>query len=64
MKKYEKDLYERLIQFAINTFKFLKTLPNDKKYDVFKYQLSKAATSIIAFPNQSPLRSAQTGRGQ
>ncbi len=39
---------ERLIQFAVNTFKFLKTLPPDKEYDVFRYQLSKAATSMGA----------------
>ncbi|MCK4359444.1 MAG: hypothetical protein KAW92_12025 [Candidatus Cloacimonetes bacterium] len=45
MKNYKKDLYERLIQFSVNTFKFLKTLPIDKQNDVFKYQLSKAATS-------------------
>ncbi len=48
MKKYENDLMERLIQFAVKTFKFLKTLPHDKEYDVFRYQLSKAATSIGA----------------
>ncbi|MBL7086346.1 MAG: four helix bundle protein [Candidatus Cloacimonetes bacterium] len=53
MKKYEKDLYERLIQFAINTFKFLKSLPKDKEYDVFRYQLSKAATSIGANYSES-----------
>jgi len=35
MKKYEIDLNERLVQFAINTFKFLKSLPKDKEYDVF-----------------------------
>ena len=48
MKKYDIDLNERLIQFAINTFKFLKSLPKDKEYNVFRYQLSKAATSIGA----------------
>ena len=48
MKKYEKDLMERLIEFAVKTFQYLKTLPYDKEYDVFRYQLSKAATSIGA----------------
>ncbi|MCK4664920.1 MAG: four helix bundle protein [Bacteroidales bacterium] len=53
MKKYEKDLNERLVQFAVNTIKFLKTLPYGKEYDVFRYQLSKAATSIGANYNES-----------
>ena len=48
MKKYENDLMERLIQFAVKTFKFIKTLPHDREYNVFQYQLSKAATSIGA----------------
>jgi len=46
--KYEIDLKKRLLEFAINTMKFIMTLPNQKEFDVFRYQLSKSATSIGA----------------
>jgi len=59
MKKYEIDLNERLIQFAINTFKFLKSLPKDTEYNVFRYQLSKASTSIGANYTESQAGSAK-----
>jgi len=34
-KKYDRDLSERLLDFVIQTIKFLRTLPHDKEYDVF-----------------------------
>ena len=46
--KYEIDLKKRLLDFATNTLKFLMTLPNKKEFDVFRYQLSRSATSIGA----------------
>lgn len=46
--KYEKDLEERVFRFAVDTIKFINTIPYKKEYDVFRYQLSKSATSIGA----------------
>lgn len=46
--KYAVDLRERLFLFAVDTFRFLGTLPRNKEYDVFRYQLSKSSTSIGA----------------
>ena len=46
--KYKKDLQDRLFKFSIDTFKFLKTIPFKKEYDVFRYQLSKSSTSMGA----------------
>ena len=46
--KYKVDLRERLLEFAVDTIKFLSTIPYKKEYDVIKYQLSKSATSIGA----------------
>ena len=46
--KYEVDLKKRLLDFAINTMRFIMTLPYKKEFDVFRYQLSKSATSIGA----------------
>ncbi len=51
MKKtanYKIDLRERLVDFAVNTIKFLGTIPYRKEYDVIRYRLSKAATSMGA----------------
>lgn len=45
---YKINLRGRLLDFAVNTIKFLGTIPYKKEYDVFRYQLSKAATSIGA----------------
>lgn len=45
---YRIDLRERLVDFAVNTIKFLGTIPYRKEYDVIRFQLSKAATSIGA----------------
>ena len=46
--KYKIDLDKRLLSFAVNTIKFLQTIPYKKEFDVFRYQLSKSATSIGA----------------
>ena len=46
--KYKVDLRKRLFVFAVDTIKFLGTLPKNKEYDVFRYQLSKSATSMGA----------------
>ncbi|HHT9136269.1 MAG TPA: four helix bundle protein [Candidatus Wunengus sp. YC60] len=45
---YKIDLRECLVDFAVNTIKFLGTIHYRKEYDVIRYQLSKAATSIGA----------------
>ena len=54
--KYEKDLEERLFEFAVATIKFLNTIPYKNEYNVFKAQLSKSATSVGA--NYSPCQIA------
>ena len=54
--KYEKDLEERLFNFAVDTIKFLNTIPYKNEYNVFKAQLSKSATSVGA--NYSPCQIA------
>jgi len=46
--EYTFDLQERLLGFAANTIKFLSRLPYKKEYEVFRYQLSKSATSFGA----------------
>ena len=46
--KYRTNLRERLFDFAVEIFKILKTLNSGKEFDVFKYQLSRSATSMGA----------------
>ncbi|MCK4755205.1 MAG: four helix bundle protein, partial [Calditrichia bacterium] len=46
--KYSVSLTKRLFKFAIRAFGLLKTIRKEKDYDVFRYQLSKSATSIGA----------------
>ena len=46
--RYKVDLDKRLLKFSVNTIKFLQTLPYKREYEVFRYQLSKSATSIGA----------------
>jgi len=43
--KYKKDLEERLIEFAVDSIKFLKSLPYKSEYNVLRIQLSKSSTS-------------------
>ena len=45
---YPIDLRKRLLDFSMNTIRFLGTIPEKKEYSVIKYQLSKSATSIGA----------------
>lgn len=47
-RNYEIDLRDRLFLFAVNTFKFLDTIPYKREYEVFRYQLSKSTTSMGA----------------
>ena len=46
--KYRIDLRERLLEFSVSTIQFLASIPYKKEYDVFRYQLSKSASSIGA----------------
>jgi four helix bundle protein len=46
--KYSVSLPKRLFSFAIKVFGLIKTIGREKEYDVFRYQLSKSATSIGA----------------
>jgi len=46
--KYEIDLEEKILQFALSTIRFLSLLPVRREFDVISYQLSKSATSIGA----------------
>ena len=41
----KKDLKLRLFQFATDTFIFLKKIPDNQGYQVFKYQLIKSSSS-------------------
>ena len=46
--KYSVNLTKRLYRFALDIFSLLKTIRKEKEFDVFRYQLSKSATSIGA----------------
>ncbi len=45
---YQIDLKSRFLDFAVDSLRFLSTIPDQKEYNVLKYQLSKSATSIGA----------------
>ena len=45
---YVIDLRERLFHFAVECIRFLKYIPYQKEYEVFRFQLSRSATSIGA----------------
>ncbi len=45
---YKKVLQERLFRFSVELFNLLFTLPKQKEFDVFRYQLSKSGTSVGA----------------
>lgn len=47
-QKYEKNLRERLLNFSVSIMKFINSFPSKREFDVFRYQLSKSATSIGA----------------
>jgi four helix bundle protein len=42
------DLRERLLRFAVDSLKFIKTLPKGAENEVIKYQYSKSSTSVGA----------------
>ena len=46
--KYEINLEEKLLQFALKTIRLLSLVPYKREFDVFRIQLSKSATSIGA----------------
>lgn len=46
--KTYRDLAERLLDFVVKTIKFLRTIPHEKEYNVFRYQLSKSSSSMGA----------------
>ena len=46
--QYVVDLKKRLFDFAANCIRLLNYIPYRKEYEVFRYQLSKSATSIGA----------------
>lgn len=46
--KYEINLEEKLLQFALKTIRLVSLIPYKREYDVFRNQLSKSATSIGA----------------
>ena len=41
----DKDLGERLFEFAMSVIKFLRKVENSQEVSVIKYQLTKSATS-------------------
>jgi four helix bundle protein len=47
-KKYNIEFRERLVNFAVDIIKFLSTIPKSAEYNVLKYQLSKAGSSVGA----------------
>jgi four helix bundle protein len=47
-KVYASNLSERLLRFAVEVIKMIGEIERKKEFDVIKYQLSKAATSIGA----------------
>ena len=47
-KKKVRDLHERILDFVIETIKFLRTIPDYKECNMFRYQLSKSSSSIGA----------------
>jgi len=47
-KKKVRDLHERILNFVVETIKFLRTIPDYKEYSMFRYQLSKSSSSIGA----------------
>ena len=47
-KKYAVELPEKLLDFTVDIIKFVQRLPHNREYDVFRYQLPKAAASVGA----------------
>ena len=47
-QKYETNLRKRLLNFSVSVIQFINSFPSKREFDVFRYQLSKSATSIGA----------------
>ena len=47
-KGYNIEFRERLLNFAVDIIRFLSTIPRDSEYNVIRYQLSKAGSSVGA----------------
>ena len=47
-EKYAIDLRERILNFAVQLFKLIASLPKDKEFDVIRIQISRSGTSIGA----------------
>ena len=54
-----KDLGERLLKFAVDVLKFLKTIPRSIENDVIKHQLAKCCTSMGANYEESQAASSK-----
>lgn len=54
-----KDLNERLFNFAIRCLKFIRTIPDTAEYRVIKYQLAKSSTSSGANYEESQAGSSK-----
>lgn len=48
INKYEKDIYERVYQFALLVVKFSRKLPKTAEADILRRQMIRSATSIAA----------------
>jgi len=48
INKYEKDIYERVYQFALLVVKFSRKLPKTAEADILRKQMIRSATSIAA----------------
>jgi len=53
------DLGERLLKFAVDVLKFLRTIPRSIENDVIKHQLAKSCTSIGANYEESQAASSK-----
>lgn len=48
MTKYEKDIYERVYEFALDVVKFARLFPRTIEADVIRKQVIRSATSVAA----------------
>jgi four helix bundle protein len=46
--KYERDIYERVYEFAIEVVKFTRLLPKNLEADVLRKQVIRSSTSVAA----------------
>jgi len=55
----ERDLMERLFNFAVHVIKFLREIPSNQENRVIRYQLTKSATSSGANYEESQAGSSK-----